>query len=190
MEIRNNTPSPAFGMALKKPLRVLKQGVLVEAPESALAHFENTIYGSEKSNVLTRAIRQYKGDLQEQKYYHVEYIGKDGNPDKYEVVVMDQNNKIIKRYNQDSKFVSPSEQKLNALKEKIEKTNSKFKKKMYAFRALGIIVKDAIKSYTTSPRNLMPQPFKAAAQEASELNKAEVQRLKNVKTVSTIFDEG
>lgn len=193
MEIRNNPSqnyAPAFGMALKKPERVLRSGVITEAADRAMAHFENTIYGGAESKLKTRALRQYKGNQQNNSNYNIEYIAKEDSPE-YSVKVIDaKTSKSVVSYDQDTKFVTPADAKIAALKLKMEETKSPLMKKWYALQGMFLTYKEQLKILTIKPENLMPAPFKAAAQKADELNALALQREKNVKTVAEIFDRG
>lgn len=186
MEIRSNTPS--FGMAFRIPTYVVKGGELVENRTAALSHFENLLYGQENSKLMNRALKQLTKEQDKNRYFDIDYMAHEAFPDKYELRIMN-GDEVKKVFNQDSSFKSVTDQKLEKLKEKIRETDNKFKKTVYRMQGVCILSKEVLKTLITKPKNILPEPFKAAAQEANELNHAFICQQKNKDTIYNLLKD-
>lgn len=184
MEIRNNTPS--FGMAFRVPTYVIKKGELIENRTAALSHCENLLFGQENSKLMTRALKQFKKEQDKNRYFDIEYVGFEDFPNKYQLRIMN-GDEVKKVFNQDSKFLSITDQKVKKLKEKISNADSKLKKRIYGMQGVCLLVKEFLKTLIIKPKNILPEPFKAAAQEANELNQAFINQQKNKDTIYNTF---
>ena len=197
MEIRNNTPqiSPAFGMALKEPTKVISKGKIVIDPKKASALFVESVFENGNNTLAKKGLSQIKNMLKNYKYYDVEYVPELDlkgrfNPHRFNVVDKF-SGKVVASYDQNTH--KPI--RLEIAYKEYEKASQQLKNASVIKQLTGIVpplikfMAEAVRVATVKPSEVLPASLRAATEEATKLEKAAQRKAKNIQTAKKVFAE-
>ena len=192
MEIRNNTPSPAFGMAFVKPEMVRKAGGIVDSNvDAAMETFERVVFDGKKQSLMSRAIRQMIGKHCGDRHYNIRFLADKRDAKGYVIQIIDKKtNNSVKEIPGDfssSEFLYPQASDYIS---KSALRGLSFVGKVRAYCNAAIASIQGAYRRITKPMTELPDTFRKASKLTAELEKAENIKESNIAQAKKIFNQG